>query len=351
MPLKSYGVLKGRVKAKHVSARNHPHYHLWITANGLDYRAAVNVRSMLQPSEMEYALQFRFQHPITGQLAALEPGFHPVESCPGPGSLALDFIRLNLFDHHQMLTLPCDGPGCGADLNDVLNGIVGAAIVDPAAWVYVYGEPWGAAEASDRVFRFVPSRGMHEVHMNQGNDPAHWQQDGVWQDGAILIEHPAQRRWTGIFMKFQSQSWHTDDATGHPLAPATPGESAAPGVPLDRFGNPHPDGMVRIVAAMVRPGCSPKGREKSKCKSVTLLNVCPFSVDLTGWSLADRTKRKWRLRGTLAPGEAREIPLGASVLLGHEGGILTLLNREGLKVHGVSYTAGQAAHAGWRVVF
>ncbi|MFL5586167.1 MAG: hypothetical protein ACJ797_05620 [Ktedonobacteraceae bacterium] len=39
------------------------------------------------------------------------------------------------------------------------------------------------------------------------------------------------------------------------------------------------------------------------------------------------------------------------VQLGNKGGIITLLNAQGLKVHGVSYTQEQAQREGWAIVF
>ena len=342
MPLKSYSVLKGRARAKHASTEGRPHYHIWLNAAGHDFRATVNVRSMLQPSEMEYVLKFRFRHPITQELTRLGPGLHRVDS--QPGGLALDFIRLNLFHRDQMLTLPSSELISGADLNEVLDGLVGGAITDPECWIYVYGEPW-AADASDRFFRFYPSRGMHDVHMNQGNDPCHFAQDGVWQDGAVLIEHPSQQRWTGLFLKFQSQSWQTNDTTGHRRPPApenTPFTGPGRGV----NGEAHPEGMVRIISALVNPAPGSLSGE-----SVMLLNPSPAPVELTGWHLTGRVGGAAPLWGILAPGETRDYPLEGSMELGSSGGIITLLNREGLKVHGVSYTGEQAARAGWRLVF
>lgn len=45
------------------------------------------------------------------------------------------------------------------------------------------------------------------------------------------------------------------------------------------------------------------------------------------------------------------VPVAAPVQLGNRGGTITLLNREGLKVDGVAYTAEQASRAGWTLVF
>ncbi len=343
MPLKVYGVLKGKVHAMRASMEGNPHYHLWLKADNRNYRASINVRSMFRPAEVEYCIQLRFCHPLTRMLPRLSPGFHRLESCPG--RLALDYIRYNLVDRDQFLTLPCEGPLCGADLNEVLDGVLLSAMHDPDAWVYVYGEPW-EAQATDRVFRFSPSLGMHDIHMNQGNGPNHYEQDGVWQDGAVFIHHPQSNLWKAIFLKFQSQSWHTDDATGHALSP--PKSYNGEPYPVDRNGVPRPDGMVRIISAMV---ARQNGKGPERHESVTLLNVCPFPVDLTGWSITNQNKQRLKLRGRLEAGEAREFHLGASVPLGDQGGIITLVNRDGFKVHGVSYTAEQACRDGWRLVF
>ena len=338
MPLKSYAVLKGRPLATCASAQGHPHFQLHLEAKGDSYRVAINVRSMQEPSEMEYLIKLRFGHPITTGLSRLSPGLHPVE-CQ-PGGLALDFIRLNLFPHDQFLKLPSHQPNGGADLNQVLEGIFAGAIADPGCWVYIYGEPW-QADASDRLFRFYPSRGLHDVHMNQGNDPCHLEQDGCWQDGAVLIEQPRQQRWTGLFLKFQSQTWHTDPASGHALASLQwPWPAALP------TGGHNEESAVRIIAALVHPLNGELPHE-----SVTLLNVSPYPVDLGGWHLTGDSKGRWPLHGRLVPGEAREIPLGPALPLDKHGGIVTLVNREGLKVHGVYYTAEQAARAGWRIPF
>jgi hypothetical protein len=65
----------------------------------------------------------------------------------------------------------------------------------------------------------------------------------------------------------------------------------------------------------------------------------------------DKFKQKFYLTGTISPGATRLIHLGGGVQLGNDGGLITLLNRQGLKIHGVSYTAAQAQREGWTIVF
>ena len=47
--------------------------------------------------------------------------------------------------------------------------------------------------------------------MNQGNVEKWKGDNGIWQDGGILIHFEKEEEWIGIFLAFQSQSWCTDD--------------------------------------------------------------------------------------------------------------------------------------------
>ena len=212
---------------------------------------------------------------MTAAVAGLGAGWHPLPS--RPGGAALDFIRGNLFARPGMRTLPPDAAGPDNDLADFLDHYVKRAIADPAALVYAFGERWGPESGTkDKVFGFKPGNGVHDIHMNQGNSARFRGDDGVWQDGGLLLR--LDGRWVGIFLAFQSQAWHTDDATGHAIAAPTP-----PSPPAART---RAATAIRILAAMVNPlGGSPE-RE-----TVLLLNASPRAVDLTGWTLADRMKQ------------------------------------------------------------
>ena len=104
---------------------------------------------------------------------------------------------------------------------------------------------------------------------------------------------------------------------------------------------------VRVVAAVINPaGPSPEQ------ESVTLLNASPAPVDLAGWRIVDRMGQSSPTpSGPLAAGACLRVPLGGGAQLGNHGGEITLLDANGLKVHGVSYTAEQAGREGWSVVF
>ena len=61
MPLTKYGVLKGRPIAKKLGAGSSPHYQVHIVDDEMDYRIAVNVKSKLSPSELEYLVVDNFE--------------------------------------------------------------------------------------------------------------------------------------------------------------------------------------------------------------------------------------------------------------------------------------------------
>ena len=339
MPLKSYGVLKGRPIDRRLGTKSNAHYHIHIIDDATDYRIAVNVKSSIEPSDLEYLIDDDFHHPITALLEPLKPGFTSIAS--KPGGLAIDFIRANLFDRSRMRPLPFNVPGPDNDLNEALDIYVQEAMSDETAHIYAFGERWGPEKSTkDKIFGFLPGNGIHDIHMNQGNDKTHAGEDGTWQDGAMLIHFPSSRRWIGVFLKFQSQTWHTDDATGHRIEPDT--GTLGPDVTVIAG---EPDGIVRIIGAMVNPpGPAP---EK---ESVTLLNASPKRIDLNGWTIADRNKKKMPLTGALEPGGTLRVSLTKDLQLGNDGGIITLLDGRGLKVDGVSYTKEQARE-GWTVVF
>jgi len=176
--------------------------------------------------------------------------------------------------------------------------------------------------------------------MNQGNVPPFLGDDGVWQDGGLLFQFPATDQWVALFLAFQSQAWHTDDRTGHTITDViTPGPGPTP--------NPsEPDHAVRIIAALVNP-IGPAPEEET----VTILNASPASIDLNDWQIADKMKNKARLSGTLEAGSTQLISLPPTVQLGNKGGLITVLDKNALKVDGVSYTQEQAKKEGWTIVF
>ena len=216
MPLQRYGVLNGRViAARRETEEDSPHYQLHVVAGNTHFRIAVNVRSRAGASELLFLVDDDLRHPITARLSDLPEGFTPLR---GPAG-GLDFVRGKLFDRRRMRLLPSHLPGRDNDLGDRLTHFAERAMNEPEARIYAFGDRWGPELGrADPIFRFRPGNGMHDIHMNQGNARAYRHDDGVWQDGALLIHFSAVRRWVGIFLAFQSQAWHTDHVSGHTIA-------------------------------------------------------------------------------------------------------------------------------------
>lgn len=342
MPLKNYGVLVGRIVDRRLATTSNPHYQLHVIDDDLDYRIAINVRSKEAPSEVAFLVQSNFAHPLLIELNELPLGFHPRPR--GPSGGGLDYIRGNVFDWRDMRPLPMDAPGDDNDLNEKINHFVQRAMADEGALVYAFGERWGPEQKKDSIFGFKPNQGIHDIHMNQGNpsDGDFADDNGVWQDGGLLFHFPAQQQWVAVFLKFQSQAWHTDDQTGHPLTTPVPIE---PGEPPLQPPAENPDWGLRIVGALVNDVQSPEH------ETVTLLNPGPLPIALDGWALADRNKHRHALSGQIPAGEALRVRIGKPMELSNQGGIITLLNEEGLKVDGVAYTRQQAQQPGWTIIF
>lgn len=335
MSLTTYGVLKCRALNSKIDPINDPspHYQVLVDDGARKHRIAINVKSQESPSDLLYLVNDAFQHPILSHLQSLDSGFHQLEH--KPGGVALDFIRANLFNKDDMKPLSPDIPGPGNDLKELIDLYIQRAIQTDDAVLYAFGATWGPeASTPDKYFGFLPGSGIHDIHMNQGNAGKFQKDNGVYQDGGLLIHFPSRNQWVAIFLAFQSQCFHTDDQTGNRIEEACP-DSAE-------------EITVKIIAALINPMGVDPGRE-----AVTVMNISPTAVDLSGWTLADKQKRKLKLQNIrVEAGEVINIPLsGADVQLGNDGGIITLLDKQGIKIHGVSYTKDQAQKQGWTVTF
>ncbi|MBB5873308.1 hypothetical protein F4553_006742 [Allocatelliglobosispora scoriae] len=257
MPLPRYGVAIGTF---HSFFRDPSHefgewYHGHIelsTPAGI-YEAALDVDA---PSSV--GVSYRLVDDLTvvdiATIRALPDGFHQLASTPTSG--ALDYVRSPLLQNRLLWELlgrvttkayqlamrpPPGAPVFGPDASDSvaealasLRERLGHMIPGPRLphlrirhfpWVSSAGdnaldviEPLLRSAARIYVFGqgFQTGRGVHDVHLNQG-DPAGSQwypTNGIWQDGAVMAEQPDGR--VAIWqIKFNTQSLLTDDA-GHP---------------------------------------------------------------------------------------------------------------------------------------
>ena len=335
MPIAHYGVLKGRAFDRKKATSQNEHFQILINRANNPHRIAINTKSSEAPSEVLFYANDDFRHEINDALlqAALPNGFTPLSS--QPGGLALDFIRRNFFDLTEMVPLPSNSPGDNNDLNDKLDFFVQQAIQHTDAVVYAFGQHWKDASGVDKYFSEIkPSTGIHDIHMNQGNQPGKYFKDnGVYQDGGLIFHYPSSNRWAAVFTAFQSQAIHTDDDTGNPLNDLPPTD---PGQPEKRT-------QVRIIAAMANPA-----GDDVKKEYIILLNKSTGAIDLKGWQVVDKlNKRDTISQGMIQAGDTLRITLtGLGAQLSNKGGTITLLNKDGLKVDGVSFTKDDASREG-----
>lgn len=225
MPL-NYGVLKG-VVAGHLRDADDDHYQILVHAGKVVYRIACNVKSSAPnaPSTLLFQARSTLPADLTAKLTALKVGFSKLPS--KPNGLAIDYVRGGLVVPKSMIKVPPDAPGVDNDLKDKLEAAVVKAVGQQGSMIYAFGSKWGPEpNKPDQYFRFVPGNGIHDIHMNQGNSGKYQKDNGIWQDGCLMIGTP-NGKWTAFFFAFQSQTFDTDEH-GNPKQGAAAKALAAP---------------------------------------------------------------------------------------------------------------------------
>lgn len=220
MPITNYSVLVGDPVSGKVVSGSSPHYQITMNATGGPFTVAVNIQSV-DGSEVLYAIEENFTPPDVAGLLALPMGMTALKS--EPGGLALDFVRSEVNDDpmitkQQMMLLPkpvgkadrglsehermMRGARAAALQNAVVT-LLNMTIADKDGVIFAFGSAFSDNGKVD---------GIHDIHMNQGNPVNnHGGDNGVWQDGALLIHLPSKNTWTAVFIAFQNESWSTDD--------------------------------------------------------------------------------------------------------------------------------------------
>jgi len=220
MPITNYSVLVGDPVSGKVVTGSSTHYQITMQAKGGPFTVAVNIQSV-DGSEVLYAIEEGFTPPDEAGLLALPTGMTSLKS--EPGGLALDYVRSNvngqpMITREQMTLLP-QLRSKGSEEERMMNRVRASAlqnavvtllnmtIADKDGTIYAFGSAYADSGKVD---------GIHDIHMNQGNPVSnHGADNGIWQDGALLIHLPAKGTWTAVFIAFQTESWSTDSA-GNP---------------------------------------------------------------------------------------------------------------------------------------
>ena len=227
MPITNYSVLAGRPTAGKVVSGASAHYQITMQAAGGPFTVAVNIQSV-DGSEVLYAIEEGFTPPDLAGLLALPMGMTTLKS--EAGGLALDYVRSEvnggpMISKAQMTLLPkanAKAKGGGAEeemiqrarakaLENAVITLLNMTIADKDGVIYAFGSSYADSGKVD---------GIHDIHMNQGNPVGGKSggfsgDNGVWQDGALMIHLPAKKTWTAVFIAFQTESWSTD-SVGNP---------------------------------------------------------------------------------------------------------------------------------------
>jgi uncharacterized protein YukJ len=224
MSIANYSVLAGRPTTGKVVGGASAHYQIMMQATGGPFTVAVNIQSV-DGSEVLYAIHEGFTPPELPGLTALKMGMTALKT--QPGGLALDFVRSTvngapMITKAQMTLLPKPNEKAQAASAEVLaiqrakakaleNAVVtllNMTIADKGGVIYAFGSAYSDSGKVD---------GIHDIHMNQGNPTNnHGGDNGIWQDGALMIHLPAKKTWTAVFIAFQTESWNTDSG-GNPI--------------------------------------------------------------------------------------------------------------------------------------
>ncbi len=209
---RTYGLLVGTIKDGQMDPHGRsPHYEIWVRADQ-DYRIAVNVESV-DGSDVLAFFDPKFTAPTKLNLAeraAGEAGFTPLRT--GPNGEGLDYLRDKLFPLDKLKDIP--GEGTGITLANLLDAQIERAKADSDSVILACGE-FFQDRGRDETFGFSPEKGVHDIHMMQGNRGSFENDNRVNGDGALFI------RFTGgetvaLFVRFNTESTRTDPRTGNP---------------------------------------------------------------------------------------------------------------------------------------
>jgi uncharacterized protein YukJ len=208
-----YGLLVGRVTdGQEDPGGKSPHYEILVDVAGTPYRIAVNVRSVDGSNVVAY-----FDANYTGNtklnLTQLADGphlFKPLTT--GANGEGLDYVRDDgLVPLERMQPIPPDGGG--VTLASLLDAQIERAKRDPLAVIMAIGDKFDDDQTTEDV-GFALGRGVHDIHMMQGNKGAFERDNRIHGDGALFVRFSGGET-IALFVRFDTQSTNTDDA-GNP---------------------------------------------------------------------------------------------------------------------------------------
>jgi uncharacterized protein YukJ len=210
-----YGALVGRITdGKENPNGNSPHYEILVDAAGTPYRVAVNIRSVegsevLAFSSNQYTNDTKLG--LSGRMSGPH-GFTPLAT--GKQGEGLDYLRDDLFPLDQMKPIAPDGNG--STMSALLDGQIQRAKKDKQAVVLAIGDKFDDY-ATREPLAFSLGRGVHDIHMMQGNSGKFADDNRINGDGALFIRFAGGETFA-LFVRFATQATETDE-NGNPSEP------------------------------------------------------------------------------------------------------------------------------------
>jgi uncharacterized protein YukJ len=207
-----YGVLVGRITDGQENPQSKsPHYEILVDAAGTPYRVAVNVQSV-DDSEVWVYFDNKYSDDTKLGLSRLASGAHGFEELiKGVGGDGLDYLRDNLFPLDKMKPLPADGGS--VSLARLLDAQIERAKQDSLAVVIAVGDKFDDNQTNEEV-GFRLGRGVHDIHMMQGNEGTFEKDNRINGDGALFLRFSGGET-IALFTRFNTQTLRTDD-NGNP---------------------------------------------------------------------------------------------------------------------------------------
>lgn len=232
MSLHAYGLLIGKITGFQKPQGRKPHWLLMVqpaNPHHPPYRVALNV-PMTQPddhSEIEYQIvDLKPDHRLIRTLQK----YKTKDGRPGTQSFLLasensslpqlsyengDVLKPRGFPSEAKYQPKVGKRGPAQNLKPLLDALENAATANALVAVFGTGSPMDHRTGTSLATGFT---GIDNVHMNQGsfnrtNGTLHYFENGRGQDGGLIVL--SSNGGTGLFIKFRSQTIHTDDR-GHP---------------------------------------------------------------------------------------------------------------------------------------
>lgn len=209
---KIYGVLKSKVsidKGEYTSKKSHlTHYNLITIGGENSYQVNIDIQSNQDCPDVHMLCISDYQNKIIEKLSDLDDGFTPLNY--NDNEMALDYLRQDLFSQNDLFDTD---PLSGDQITEILD-----KYLESHENVVVFGKKYGSGYSEKGHYGTSrntkinkPITGLDCIHFNQGNVGIHADNNGIYQDGALLIEN-LDKRYTVFFFSFSEQCHNTDSS-------------------------------------------------------------------------------------------------------------------------------------------